>query len=60
MNIKEISKKIASAILFFMALIILLGGYIASYTAKSGSFAIAGVVLGIVFITAASMLANLE
>lgn len=60
MNVMSAAKKIASAALFFAALIVLLGGYLASYTAKSGMLLAAGIVLGIIFIFMAAVLGDLE
>lgn len=60
MNIMSTAKKIASAALFFAALLVLLGGYLASYTTKSGLLLVAGIALGIIFIFMAAVLGDLE
>lgn len=60
MSTKEIAKKIGAVILFLAALIALLGGYLAFHAEKNSIFIVLGIALGIVFIAAASALANIK
>ncbi len=48
--------KIASVAVFSLALIVLLGGYLASYTSKNGLFLAAGIVFTIALAVAAAAL----
>ncbi len=58
MDATKILKRGAAVILFFLALVAMLGGYVAAYAFKNNMFTALGIVLGIALLILASMLSN--